>query len=89
MHLVENLIGLPLIVSRPDGFEAAMVTRGGVDWREVNSKTMQSRLVKGLYLAGEVLDVDGDTGGYNLQSCFSTAMLAARSIRESWDGKMD
>jgi hypothetical protein len=89
MHLVDILVGLPLTVSRPDGFEAAMVTRGGVDWREVNPKTMQSRLVKGLYLAGEVLDVDGDTGGYNLQSCFSTAMLAARSIRKSWDGKMN
>ena len=87
MHLVEILVGLPLTVSRLDGFEAAMVTRGGVDWKEVNPKTMKSRLVKGLYLAGEVLDVDGDTGGYNLQSCFSTAMLAARSIRESWDGK--
>lgn len=89
MHLVDNLVGLPLTVSRPDGFEAAMATRGGVDWKEVNPKTMQSRLIKGLFLAGEVLDVDGDTGGYNLQSCFSTAMLAARSIRDNWDGKMD
>ena len=87
MHLVEILVGLPLTVSRLEGFEAAMVTRGGVDWKEVNPKTMQSRLVEGLYLAGEVLDVDGDTGGYNLQSCFSTAMLASRSIRKIWDGK--
>ena len=85
MLLVENLVGLPLIVSKPGGFEVAMVTRGGVDWKEVNPKTMQSRRVMGLYLTGEVLDIDGDTGGYNLQSCFSTAMLAARSIRKCWD----
>lgn len=85
MRLVENLVGLPLVVSNPAGFAAAMVTRGGVNWTEVNPKTMQSRLVRGLYLAGEVLDIDGDTGGYNLQSCFSTARLAARSIRKIWE----
>lgn len=88
MRLVENLVGLPLTVSKPGGFEIAMVTRGGVDWKEVDPKTMQSRLVRGLYLVGEVLDVDGDTGGYNLQACFSTAMLAARSIKKCWDGKI-
>ena len=52
---------------------------------EVNPKTMQSRLIKGLYLVGEVLDVDGDTGGYNLQAAFSTGMLAARSIKSNFD----
>jgi predicted flavoprotein YhiN len=45
---------------------------------------MESRLVGGLYLVGEVLDVDGDTGGYNLQAAFSTGMLAARSIVQRW-----
>ncbi len=84
MRLLECLVGLPLVVSKLGGFDLAMVTRGGVNWKEVNPKTMQSRLVSGLYLTGEVLDVDGDTGGYNLQSCFSTAMLAARSIRKRW-----
>lgn len=87
MLLVDSLVGLPLVVSNLGGFGLAMVTRGGVNWKEVNPKTMQSRLVPGLYLTGEVLDVDGDTGGYNLQSCFSTAMLAARSIRDRWDGR--
>jgi predicted flavoprotein YhiN len=45
---------------------------------------MESRIVDGLYFAGEVLDVDGDTGGYNLQAAFSTGMTAARSIRARW-----
>jgi predicted flavoprotein YhiN len=62
-----------------------MCTRGGVETAEVDPKTMQSRLVKGLYLVGEVLDVDGDTGGYNLQAAFSTGMLAARSIKSDFD----
>ena len=59
-----------------------MVTRGGVSLDEVNPKTMESKLVPGLFFAGEVLDIDGDTGGYNLQAAFSTAMTAARGILE-------
>lgn len=55
----------------------AIVTRGGVDVREVDPRTMQSRKVKGLYFCGEVLDIDGPSGGYNLQAAFSTAHLAA------------
>ncbi len=57
----------------------AIVTAGGVDLREVDSRTMQSRLVAGLFFAGEVLDLQGDTGGYNLQAAFSTGWLAGRS----------
>jgi predicted Rossmann fold flavoprotein len=83
--LIDNLTGLSLAVSDLCGYNTAMVTRGGVETIEVDPKTMQSRLVKGLYLVGEVLDVDGDTGGYNLQAAFSTGMLAARSIRSSFD----
>lgn len=60
-------------------FNQAIVTAGGVDLREVDPKTMGSRLVEGLYFAGEVLDVDADTGGYNLQAAFSTGWLAGRS----------
>jgi predicted Rossmann fold flavoprotein len=82
--LIDNLHGLSLVVSDLCGYNIAMVTRGGVETVEVDPKTMQSRLVKGLYLVGEVLDVDGDTGGYNLQAAFSTGMLAARSIRSKW-----
>lgn len=82
--LADNLTGFPVIVAKLGGFDVAMVTRGGVDLKEVNSKTMESRRVKGLYLVGEVLDIDGDTGGYNLQAAFSTGMLAARSIGQRW-----
>ncbi|APV44749.1 hypothetical protein Dform_01425 [Dehalogenimonas formicexedens] len=58
---------------------AAMVTAGGVELSEVDPKTMASKLVPGLYLAGEVLDLDADTGGYNLQAAFSTGWVAGES----------
>ncbi|MBP3322196.1 MAG: NAD(P)/FAD-dependent oxidoreductase [Clostridia bacterium] len=58
----------------------AIVTSGGVDVKEVNPKTMESKLVKGLYFAGEILDVDAYTGGFNLQIAFATASLAARAM---------
>ena len=60
-------------------FAEAIVTAGGVDTREVDPYTMASRLVDGLYFAGEVLDVDADTGGYNLQAAFSTGWVAGRA----------
>ena len=63
-------------------FTEAIVTAGGVDTREVDPRTMASRLVKGLYFAGEVLDVDADTGGYNLQAAFSTGWVAGRSAAQ-------
>ncbi len=61
-------------------FNEAIVTSGGVDLKEVNPKTMESRKVKGLYFAGEVLDVDADTGGFNLQAAFSTGWVAGNSV---------
>ena len=60
-------------------FAEAIITAGGVDTREVDPRTMVSRLVEGLYFAGEILDVDADTGGYNLQGAFSTGWVAGRS----------
>jgi len=60
-------------------FSEAIVTAGGVDTREVDHKTMESRLAKGLFVAGELLNVHGDTGGYNLQAAFSTGWLAGLS----------
>jgi predicted Rossmann fold flavoprotein len=59
--------------------DEAIVTAGGVSTREVDPRTMASRVVKGLYFAGEVLDIDGDTGGYNLQAAFSTGWVAGES----------
>ena len=65
------------------GYERAVVTAGGVNTDEVIPKTMESRLVPGLYFCGEVLDIDSDTGGYNLQTAFSTGCLAGRSAAKS------
>lgn len=65
------------------GYERAVVTAGGVCTDEVISKTMESRLTPGLFFCGEMLDVDCDTGGYNLQSAFSTGTLAGRSAAAS------
>jgi predicted Rossmann fold flavoprotein len=62
------------------GFEKAEVTAGGVPLAEVDSRTMQSKLVPGLYLAGEILDLDGPIGGYNFQAAFSTGVLAGRKL---------
>ena len=62
------------------------MTRGGVALAEIDPKTMESRLVPGLFFIGEVLDIDGDTGGYNLQAAFSTAALAARRIVDRASG---
>jgi predicted flavoprotein YhiN len=62
------------------GFEKAEVTAGGVSLDEVDSRTMQSRRAPGLYLAGEVLDLDGWIGGYNFQSAWSTGWLAGRHL---------
>ena len=60
--------------------DKAYVTRGGVVLSEVDRKTMQSKLVPGLYILGEALDIDGISGGYNLQACMSEAYLAAKNI---------
>ena len=69
---------LPISDYRP--FEEAIVTAGGVSTAEVDPQTMQSRLVKGLYFAGELLDIDADTGGYNLQIAYSTGHLAGQML---------
>jgi len=60
-----------------EDIETAIITAGGVETREINPKTMESKLVKGLYFAGEVIDVDALTGGFNLQIAFSTGYTAA------------
>jgi hypothetical protein len=60
-------------------FNSAMVTRGGVSLKEIDHKTMQSKLIKNLFFAGEIIDIDGKTGGFNLQFCWSTGFLAGRS----------
>jgi predicted Rossmann fold flavoprotein len=80
--LVTNCTEFPLTVAALGEYSVAMVTRGGVALDGVNQKSMESKVVPGLYFAGEVLDVDGDTGGYNLQAAFSTGYLAGMAIRK-------
>ena len=85
-RLVELLQGLRFTIGKTRPVAEAVVTAGGVDVKEINPKTMQSRLVKGLFFAGEIIDVDGYTGGFNLQAAFSTGMVAgaaaARHVAE-------
>ena len=71
---------MPLTVKGLRPVEEAIVTAGGISLKEFNPKTMESKLVKGLYGAGEVLDIDAFTGGYNLQAAFSTGYVAAMHI---------
>lgn len=75
--------GLTLSVTGTRGYREAIVTAGGVDVKEVSPRTMESLLVDGLYFAGEVLDVDAYTGGFNLQGAFSMGRLAGRSAAEA------
>lgn len=76
--IVKTLKNIYLPISDYRPFEEAIVTAGGVDCEQVDAQTMQSKLVQGLYFAGEVLDIDADTGGYNLQIAFSTGHLAGK-----------
>lgn len=80
--ILSLLKALPLTPKRLRGFEEAIVTRGGVSVKEINPSTMGSKLCPGLYFAGEVMDVDAQTGGYNLQIAFSTGALAGASAAE-------
>jgi len=70
---------LPLTITRTRPIEEATITRGGVSTDEINSKTMESKICPGLYFAGEVIDVDGPCGGFNLQFAFSSGRLAGIS----------
>ena len=82
-RLGERLKALPMTILRPRPIAEAVVTRGGVSVREVDPAAMRSRLWPNLYFAGEVLDVDAHTGGYNLQIAWATGALAGRSAAES------
>ena len=77
--LVNRMKTLPLDISGRRPIAEAVITRGGVSVKEVNPGTMESKLIPGLYFAGEILDVDAHTGGYNLQIAFSTGALAGNS----------
>lgn len=74
--LVEITKKMKIMVNRTRDFDEAIITHGGISLKDVNPKTMESKLIKGLYFAGEVLDLDALTGGFNLQIAFSTGYLA-------------
>lgn len=78
-RIIRLLTSWPLRVSRVGGWDRAMLTAGGIRLSEVDPGTLESRLVPGLFFAGEVLDIDGDEGGYNLQFAFSSGAVAGRT----------
>ena len=74
--LIQFLAWMPLTVTGHDGFKMAMITRGGINLKEINPKTMESKIVNGLYFCGEIMNLDGPCGGYNLQWSFASGALA-------------
>lgn len=76
VDLLKNFRVTPI---KLDSWDKAIITAGGVDIKEIDSTTMKSKIINNLYFAGEIIDVYGPTGGYNLQICWSTGILAARS----------
>ena len=79
LHLVNLLKDFRITPIKLDSWDKAIVTAGGVNIKEIDSTTMRSKIINNLYFAGEIIDVYGPTGGYNLQICWSTGILAARS----------
>ena len=75
-RMIEIMKGLEMHIAGVRGFEEAIVTRGGVSVKEVSPTTMESKLVKNIFFAGEILDVDAVTGGFNLQIAWSTGYTA-------------
>jgi len=76
--LIKLLAWTPLTITGHDGFKMAMITRGGISLKEIDPNTMQSKKIKGLYFCGEVVNLDGPCGGYNLQWAFASGILAGR-----------
>lgn len=77
--LIKTLAWTPFTVIGHDGFKNAMITRGGIELKQIDSKTMESKLEKGLFFCGEVVNIDGPCGGYNLQWSFSSGNLAGKT----------
>lgn len=79
LHLLKEM---KMTVAELMGYDQAIITSGGISTREIDSKTMQSKIVENLYFAGEIIDLDGPTGGYNLQVCWSTGYAAGTYLKE-------
>ena len=80
MRLVNTIKNLEFTLTGLSGYNEAIVTQGGVSVKDIDPSTMESKKVKGMYFAGEVLDLDAVTGGFNLQIAWSTGHLAGASI---------
>lgn len=78
--LLKELCEKEFVVSKVEGYNSAMATAGGIDLNEIDKNTCESKIIKGLYFAGEVMNIDGDTGGFNIQATYSTGALVAESI---------
>ena len=79
-RFVELLVRTPFHIKGKTTFKEEFVTCGGIDLQDVDMNTMQSKKISGLFFAGEVLDIDGETGGFNFQAAWSTGYLAAKNI---------
>lgn len=79
--LIKIVVSTPLTIIGSAGFKQAMITRGGVSLKEINPKTMESKIIDGLYFCGEIVDLDGPCGGYNLQWSFSSGYLAGHLFK--------
>ena len=87
-RLVAILRGLVFEIKKTRPIAEAIVTSGGISVKEINPKTMESKIIAGLFIAGEVLDVDGFTGGFNLQAAWSTGFIAGKyASSQEWSGK--
>jgi predicted Rossmann fold flavoprotein len=82
-RLLSLLKGLCFSIKAPLPLNSAIVTAGGISLSEIDPRTMESKRVKGLFFCGEVMDIDADTGGYNLQAAFSTGWIAGGSAAET------
>ena len=80
--IIDQFLSLEFKIKKIADFNQSMVTKGGISLKEINPGTMESEIINNLFAVGEVLDIDGDTGGYNLQAAFSTAYAAGTEIAE-------
>ena len=77
---MEFIIRCPFEIKGKTTFKEEFVTCGGVDLKSIDLETMESKMQKGMYFAGEVLNIDGETGGFNFQSAWTTAYVAAKAM---------
>ena len=83
--LCKNLRSLPILITGTQSFDSAQICNGGIKLTEIDSSTMESNFISGLYIVGELLDMNGNCGGYNLTTCWISGILAGRAIGDMYD----